>query len=57
MFIQQDVLQFEIPVHTRLAVNIRHRADQLGKYPFHFLDGQRAMAEEIIIKFVAYSRG
>lgn len=53
MLVQEDVFQFEIPMHTRFAVDISHRSNQLRKDPFHFLDWERAVAEEVVVEFVA----
>lgn len=56
MFIQQNVLQLEISMNARLAVDIGYRSDKLSEYPFHFLDGEWAVAEKVIIEFIAYAQ-
>jgi hypothetical protein len=38
-------------------VDISHRPNQLRKDPFHFLDRERAVAEEVVVEFVAYTIG
>lgn len=53
MFVQEYILQLQVTVHTRFTMHIGDGSNQLGEYPLDFLDGQGAMAEEIVVKFVA----
>jgi hypothetical protein len=43
-------------MHARLAMNVGHRTYQLGEYPFHFIDREGTVAQEVIVKLIAYRR-
>jgi hypothetical protein len=53
MFIEEDILEFQIPMYARFAMDVCHRSDELGKNPLGLFDGKRAMAEKVVVELVA----
>lgn len=54
MFIEEYVLEFQVPMDTRVHVHIRDRADELCEDLLDLCNGQRAMLEEVVVQFIAY---
>jgi hypothetical protein len=53
MFIQQDILQLQVPMDTILRVDISHSAHQLRKYLFTLFSCQPAMLQKVVVQLIA----
>lgn len=53
IFVQHDILEFQVPVHAVVEVYVAHGADELCEYLLCFRYREPAVLDQIVVKLIS----